>query len=93
MLIIETSHPMKAETSLESAVLDSGVSRVNTALNTLSMQMSIGSSASSNWILAATVYPLAYNILDFENFGNERYYSGRSDCFNGYHLTPLKWPI
>jgi hypothetical protein len=73
---------MKDETSLESAVLDSGVSRVNTALKTSSMQMSIGSSVSSSWILAATVYPLVYNILDFEDFGNERYYGEKSGYFD-----------
>jgi hypothetical protein len=37
------------------------------------MQMSIGSSASSNWILVATGYLLTYNILDFSGFGNEKY--------------------
>jgi hypothetical protein len=51
--------------------------------------MSIGSSASSNCILAATVYPLAYNILDFVDFGNERYYSDKSGCFDGYKNTPF----
>jgi hypothetical protein len=73
MLIIDTSHPMNAETSLESAVFDSNVSRVKTALKTLSMQMSIGSSASSNWILGTTSYLLTYNILEFASFDKGKY--------------------
>jgi hypothetical protein len=76
---------MSAETSLESAFWELGVSRVNTALNTLSLQMSFSSSLSSNWILAAIVYPLIYNILGFAGFGNERYYSDKSSCFDGYY--------
>jgi len=51
MAVMETSRPIRAEISFDSAPWEAWVLRVNTALNTLSRQMSIGSSESSKYIL------------------------------------------
>jgi hypothetical protein len=55
------------------------------------MQISIGSSASSNCILAATGYLHNYNILDFEDFGNERYSIFLEAITTEYHGRSKKY--